>query len=178
MCDEHETYIVCVIRRQNPESRIRSPCDDPAYSQWFSLWWPGTLPTSPKSTAESKIQNQKIDFPLGYVMTRHTAQQCRIQNSRCSLYALCELILDPEFYERGQNSKSTIRKGSLEEMVNGGQNPESRIMRGGWWLRKESRIQNSESGQGCERLGRKEKRIQNSELEGTLERERKSRISY
>ena len=89
-------------------------------------------------------------------------------------FALCEFC--QEFYERGQNSESTIRKGSLEEMVNGGQNPESRIMRGGWWLRKESKIQSSESGQGCERLCRKKKRIQNSELEGTLERERKSRI--
>ena len=55
----------------------------------------------------------------------------------------------------------------------GGQNPESRIMRGGWWLRKESRIQSSESGQGCERLCRKEERIQNPELDGTLERERR-----
>ena len=141
-----------------------SPCDDPAHSQHRL------------SPAESKIQNQKIDFPpkarLGYVMTRHTTDippnsaEFRIQVLAFALCGFCQ-----EFYERGQNSKSTIRKGSLEEMVNGGQNPESRIMRGGWWLRKESRIQSSESGQGCERLCRKEKRIQNSKLEGTLERE-------
>ena len=77
----------------------------------------------------------------------------------------------------GAEFKINNQEGLLEGMVNEGQNPESRIMRGGWWLRKESRIQSSESGQGCERLCRKEKRIQNSELEGTLERERKGRFS-
>ena len=34
----------------------------------------------------------------------------------------------------------------MEGMVNEGKNPKSRIMRGGWSLRKESKIQSSESG--------------------------------
>ena len=63
--------------------------------------------------------------------------------------------------------------------MNEGHNPESRIMRGGSWLRKESKIQSSIWIKGVrDFIYRKEKRIQSSELEGTLERERKSRISH
>ena len=65
----------------------------------------------------------------------------------------------------------------MEGMVNEGHNPESRIMRGGLWLRKEVENPEFNLDQGCDRLYRKEKRIQSSELEGTLERERKRRIS-
>ena len=112
-----------------------SPCDDPAHFQHRL------------SPAESKIQSQKIDFPpkkLGLdVMTRHTAQQCRIQNPGacfCLVWILSRIPGD------GAEFKIKNLQGSLEGMVNEGQNPESRITRGSSWLRKESKIQNPESG--------------------------------
>ena len=111
------------------------PCGDPTHSQHRL------------SPAESRIQNQEIDFPpearLGYVMTRHTPSTCRIQNSGACLLPCADFVQNSRRGERGQNSKSRISRGSLEGMVNEGHNPESRIMRGGLWLRKESKIQSS-----------------------------------
>ena len=144
-----------------------SPCGDPTHSQHRL------------SPAESKIQNQEIDFPpearLGYVMTRHTPSTCKIQNLGA---CLCLVRILSRIQGEGAEFKIKNQPGPLEGMVNDGQNPESRIMRGGSWLRKESKLQSSIWIKGMIDFNRKEKRIQSSELEGTLERERKRRISY
>ena len=145
-----------------------SPCGDPTHSQHRL------------SPAESKIQNQEIDFPpearLGYVMTRHTPGTCRIQNSGA---CLCLVRILSRIQGEGAEFKIKNQQGLVGG--NGERGSESRIQnheRGfvGYGKSRKSRVQNLD--QGCERLYRKEKRIQSSELEGTLERERKRRISY
>ena len=148
MCNEQVHCHRCVtdVRIQNPESDPNmmtrhtpsdSPSDDPTYSQHRL------------SPAESRIQNQKIDLPsearLRYVMTRHTPSTCRIQNSSACL-CLVRIL------SRIQGEGAEFKIKNQEWLVGGngerGSDPESRIMRGGWWLRKETRIQSSESGQG------------------------------
>ena len=146
MCNEQVNCHRCVtlVKIQNPESGLPvmtrhtpsdSPCGDPTYSQHRL------------SPAESRIQNQEIDFPpearLGYVMTRHTPSTCKIQNSGA---CLCLVRILSRIQGEGAEFKIKNQPGPLEGMVNDGHNPESRIMRGGSWLRKESKIQSSESG--------------------------------
>ena len=167
-------------RRQNPKSRIRSPCDDPAYSQWFSLWWPGTLSTSPKS---SRIQNSESGDRLP---ARSSAWTCddpasypqHVQNSdfKCLPLPRADFVQNSRRGGRIQNQESAgarWREWWTRVII---QNPESWEGVCGYGKSRKSRVQNLD--QGCERLYRKEKRIQSSELEGTLGRERKRRISY
>ena len=125
-----------------------SPCDDPAHSQHRL------------SPAESKIQNQKIDFPpiarLGYVMTRHTAQQCRIQNPGarfCLVRSLSRILRE------GAEFKINNQEGLVGGNGERGQNPESRIMRGGG-LSRESRVQSLDKGVRDFAEKRREFRIQ------------------
>ena len=91
-----------------------SPCDDPALSQHRL------------SPAESKNQNQKIDFPpkarLGYVMTRHTAQQCRIQNSGA---CFCLVRILSKILREGGEFKIKNQEGLVGG--NGERGTESRI---------------------------------------------------
>ena len=152
-------------RRQNPEFRIRSSCDDPAYPEWFSLWWPGTLPTSPKS---SRIQNSesedrpprpKIGLDMWWPDIPPARAEFRIQVLAFASCGFC-----PEFKERG--AEFIIKNQEWLVGGNGEQrsDPESRIMTGGWWIRERDENPEFRSRQGSERLCIKQKRIQNSEL--------------
>ena len=161
MCDEHvNLYRVC-NRRQNPESRIRSPCDDPAYSQWFSLWWPGTLPTSPKS---SRIQNSESEDRLpahssAWICDDPTYRPA-VQNSesRCSLLPCAVFVKNST--RGGRIQKLTIRKGSLRrKWWTGSESRIARIMRGGG-LSRESRVQSLDKGVRDFAENRREFRIQ------------------
>ena len=123
-----------VMTRHTPSD---SPCGDPTHSQHRL------------SPAESRIQNQEIDFPpearLGYVMTQHTPSTCRIQNSgACLCFVRILSRIQGEGAEFKIKNQEWLAGGNGER----GSDPESRIMRGGWWIRKETKIQSSESGQG------------------------------
>ena len=128
-----------------------SPCGDPTHSQHRL------------SPAESKIQNQEIDFPpearLGYVMTRHTPSTCRIQNSGA---CLCFVRI----LSRIQGEGAEFKINNQEWLV--GENGE----RG-----SESRIQNHERGfVGTERVENPEFRIWIKGVRDFTEKRRESRV--
>ena len=91
-----------------------SPCDDPAHSQHRL------------SPAESKIQNQKIDFPpearLGCVMARQTPSTCRIQNPGA---CLCLVRILSRIQGEGAEFKIMNQQGLVGG--NGERGSESRI---------------------------------------------------
>ena len=111
------------VRIQNPESGLPvmtrhtpsdSPCGDPTHSQHRL------------SPAESRIQNHEIDFSpkarLGNVMTRHTAQQCRIQNPGA---CFCLVRILSRILREGAEFKINNQEGLVGG--NGERGSESRI---------------------------------------------------
>ena len=142
MCNEQVNCHrrVTDVRIQNPESGLPvmtrhtpsdSPCDDPAHSQHRL------------SPAESRIQNQEIDFPpearLGYVMTRHTAQQCRIQNPGA---CFCLVRILSRILREGAEFKINNQEGLVGG--NGDRGSESRIQNHERGLVATERVENPE----------------------------------